>query len=398
MRRTGISRCRLFTAVPIRRFLLPGFVLLASCLALPAQDSTTQLLQLLADAPGPPGFEEPVRKIMVERMAPLAGHLSYDGLGSIIASQGSSGPRVMIDAHMDELGAVVRRVTDDGFLTMQMLGGWLDEALVDQRWIILGSHGPVRATSGLRDAHLVSSDDRAKLLNPRDAIFLDIGAKNAAEARAMGVEAGDPVVPDAPFAILNGSQNYMGKAWDDRVGCAIILEVMQRLAHSAHPNQLFYAATVQEEIGLRGAHTASEIIKPDVGIALEAGVTQDTPNTRPDEAREVLGGGPGIFLFNSSELPNRRFVELARQVAREKSIPLQGELIVIYGDDGAEIQKSNGGVPTITLVVPTRYTHGHNGIINRADYDRAIELLVAIIERLDAATVKRLRDFTPGGG
>jgi len=379
----------------VRRAVQLGLILLVSCVASMAQDQTTQLLQLLSDAPGPPGFEEPVRKIMVERMAPLADRLSYDGLGSVIATQGSSGPRIMIDAHMDELGAVVRRVTPDGYLTMQMLGGWLDEALVDQRWIILGFKGPVRATSGLRDAHLAGSDERAKLINTRDAIFLDIGARNAEEARQLGVAPGDPVVPDAPFTILNGTQNYMGKAWDDRVGCAILLEVMRRFAHGPHPNQLVYAATVQEEIGLRGAHTAAEVVKPDVGIALEAGVTRDVPGVRPDEAQEVLGGGPGIFLFNSSQLPNRKFVALARQTAREKSIPLQEELIVGYGDDAAEIQKSNGGAPTITLVVPTRYTHGHNGVINRADYDRTVELLVALLQRLDAATVKQLRDFSP---
>lgn len=182
----------------VRRAVQLGLILLVSCVASMAQDQTTQLLQLLSDAPGPPGFEEPVRKIMVERMTPLADRLSYDGLGSVIATQGSSGPRIMIDAHMDELGAVVRRVTPDGYLTMQMLGGWLDEALVDQRWIILGSRGPVRATSGLRDAHLAGSDERAKLINTRDAIFLDIGARNAEEARQLGVAPGDPVVPAPP--------------------------------------------------------------------------------------------------------------------------------------------------------------------------------------------------------
>jgi endoglucanase len=253
----------------------------------------------------------------------------------------------------------------------------------------------VRATSNVRDAHLTSAGDRDKLIDTRDRIFLDIGAKNADEARQMGVAPGDPIVPDAPFAVLNGTQNYMGKGWDDRVGCAIILDVMRRLAKSSHPNQLFYAATVQEEIGLRGAHTSAEIVKADVGIALEAGVTRDVYGVHPEEAQEVLGGGPGLFLFNSSQLPNRKFVALARQTAREKSIPVQDEFVVGYGDDAAEIQKNNGGAPTITLVVPVRYTHVHNGIINRQDYDRTVDLLVAIIQRLDAATVKQLRDFSP---
>lgn len=366
-----------------------------ACAGARAQDETARLLQLLTDAPGPPGYEEAVRKIMVERMTPLAEHLSYDGLGSVIATQGGSGPRVMIDAHMDELGAMVRRITPDGYLTMQMLGGWLDEALVDQRWVVWGAKGPIKATSGIRDAHLASAEERARLVNPRDAIYLDIGAKNAEETRQMGVRPGDPIVPDAPFTMLNGTQNYMAKAWDDRVGLAVILEVMKRLAHGQHPNQLLYAATVQEEIGLRGARTASELAKPDVGIALEVGITHDVPGTKPDEAQEVLGGGPGLFLYNSSQLPNRKFVALARRTAAEKSIPLQDELVVGYGDDAAEIQKSNGGAPTITLVVPTRYTHAHNGVINRADFDRTVELLLALIGHLDAATVKDLRDFSP---
>jgi endoglucanase len=224
----------------------------------PAADETQQLLQMLADAPGPPGFEEPVRKIMVERMKPLAEKLSYDGLGSVIAVQGTSGPRIMVDAHMDELGGVVRRITNDGYLTMQVLGGWLDQALVDQRWVILGSKGPVRAVTGIRDVHIVPQEERNKVY-PREWIFLDVGAKNAAEVAAMGLEPGDPVAPDAPFAVMNGTQNYLGKGWDDRVGCAVLIEAMKRLAHAPHPNQIFWVATVQEEIGVRGAQLPAKL-------------------------------------------------------------------------------------------------------------------------------------------
>jgi endoglucanase len=146
-------------------------------------DAVTQLLQTLADASGPPGFEEPVRQIMVGRMKPFADKISYDGLGSVIAVQGTTGPRVMIDAHMDEVGGMIRRVTPDGYLSMQMLGGWLDQALVNQRWVIIGSKGPVRAITGVRDAHLVTPEERTRVY-PREAIFLDVGAKTAAEVRA----------------------------------------------------------------------------------------------------------------------------------------------------------------------------------------------------------------------
>jgi endoglucanase len=174
----------------------------------------------------------------------------------------------MIDAHMDELGGMVRRVTPTGFLTMQMLGGWLDQALVDQRWIIIGSKGPVHAVTGIRDIHVITPEERTRVFS-RDSVFLDIGAKNAAEAAAMGVEPGDPVVPDSPFLVMNGSGNYLGKGWDDRIGCAVLIEAMRRTASLPHANQLFYVATTQEEVGLRGARAAVNVVKPDIGIAIE---------------------------------------------------------------------------------------------------------------------------------
>lgn len=368
-------------------------MMLLALLLAAGPDATTGLLQQLADAHGPSGFEEPVRRILVERMRPLSDKLSFDGLGSVIAAQGGSGPRVMIDAHMDELGGVIRRITPEGWLTMQMLGGWLDQALVDQRWTILGSKGPVRAVTGIRDIHIVPQEERTKPY-PREWVFLDVGARNLAEAEAMGLGPGDPVAPDAPFAVMNGTQEYLGKAWDDRVGCAVLVEAMARLQKARHPNQLFWVATVQEEIGLRGAKTSAELVKPDVGIAIEGGVTKDAPRNGPEEAQEVLGGGPAIFLYDTSALPNRKLVELVRQTAREIHVPLQPELIQGYGDDSAEIQKSNGGVPTVNLVVPVRFTHSHNGIIHRRDFDQMVQLVVALLQKLDGPTVARLRDFS----
>ncbi len=358
-------------------------------------DATGTLLEQLSNAPGPPGAEEPVRKIMVGVMTPLAGKLSYDGMGSVIARQGSSGPRIMIDAHMDELGGMVRRISPSGFLTMQMLGGWLDQALVDQRWVILGSKGPIHAVTGIRDIHVVPADERTRVY-PRDQVFLDVGAKNVEEAAAMGLEPGDPVVPDSAFIAMNGTDNYLGKAWDDRVGCAVLLEAMRRTAKLPHANQLFFAATTQEEIGLRGARTAAQVIKPDIGIAIEGGIAGDTYGGQPEATRARLGGGPGLFLFDSSALANRKFVGLVKDTAKEKGIPLQLDLVQGYGDDSAEIQLSNGGVPTINLVAPIRYTHAHSGILNRKDFDQLVELTVALLVRLDTKTVEQLRDFAPG--
>jgi endoglucanase len=362
--------------------------------AIPPSDRIVELFEKLTNAPGPSGFEGPVRRIMVDELKPNVDKISYDGMGSVIAQQGSTGPRIMLDAHMDELGGMIRRITPTGYLSMQMLGGWFDQALVDQRWVIIGSKGPVSAVTGIRDIHVASPEERTKVF-PRDGIFLDVGAKSADEVKAMGIEPGDPVVPDAPFEVLNGTQNYLSKAWDDRIGCAILIEVARHFAHSPHPNQLFYAATVQEEIGLRGAITASDIVKPDIGIAFEVGITKDSPGVAPEEAQEVLGAGPGVFLYDASALPNLKMIAFTKDVAASHSIPLQYDLITGYGEDAAAIQKSNGGVPAENLVVPTRYTHAHNGIINRADFDRMVQLVIAMVEKLDAAQVARIKDFSP---
>lgn len=376
---------------------LPPFTLLlifSSSLPVHAQDRTLELLRLLSNTAGPPGFEEPIRKVMVDAMRPYAASVTFDGLGSIIATQGASGPRIMVDAHMDELGGMVRRITPKGFLTMQMLGGWLDQALVDQRWTIIGSKGPVKAVTGIRDIHVVPADERTRVYS-RDSLFLDVGATTEAEVRALGISVGDPIVPDAPFEVLNGTSNYLGKAWDDRVGCAIVVEAMRRLSNLPHPNQIFWAITTQEEIGLRGAHTAADAIKPELGIAIEGGITGDVFPGHPDETQAVLGGGPVLFVYDSSALPNRKPSQFVKDTAGEKKLPLQLDLVQGYGDDSAEIQKSTSGVPTVNLLVPARYTHAHNGIINRRDFDQMADLLVAILQKLDQTTVSAIRDFTP---
>ena len=368
--------------------------LLSICAAASAQDRVVDLLKELSEAPGVPGYEEPVRKLMSERMKPLADNITYDGLGSVIARQGSSGPRIMIDAHMDELGGMVRHIRPDGYLTMQMLGYWLDQALPDQRWIVIGSKGPVTGITALWDAHIAPHTDGRPL--QERAIYVDVGARNAADAQALGISAGDPVVPVSDFLVM-ANQRYLGKAWDDRVGCAVIIEAMRRLQHEAHPNQIFYAATVQEEgsIEMRGAMTSAHIIDPDIGIALEVGIPNDLPGTDPDASQETLGGGPGMMLYTFSELPNRKLVDFVKTTAADKHIPLQFDFVPGFGDDAGAIKLNKIGVPVTTLLVPARYTHTHNSIIDRADFDRTVDLLVTLLEKLDAATVARIKSFEP---
>jgi putative aminopeptidase FrvX len=369
------------------------FVFIA--LSASAQDQLTQLMKQFTEAPGPPGAEGAVRKLFVENAKPFADKISFDGLGSVIAQQGNSGPRIMVDAHMDELGAIVRHVRPDGYISVQMLGYWLPQALGDQRWAIIGSKGPVLAISELWDAH-VAPHDAGRPTQPTE-YFFDVGAHNAAEVAALGIGAGDPIAPVSEFAILPNGR-YLAKAWDDRVGCIAMIEAMGRLAKQPHPNQIFYTATIQEEgsIEMRGATTSAHIINPDIGIALEVGISNETPGNKPEAALEVLGGGPGIMLYSFSEYPNRNLVKFVQQVGAEKQIPLQYDFVQGFGDDAGAIKLNGSGVPVTTLLVPTRSTHTHNGIIDRADFDRTVDLLVALLQRLDAATVAKIKSFDLG--
>jgi endoglucanase len=331
---------------------------------------------------------------MAERMTPLADKVMYDGLGSVIAQQGGAGPRIMLDAHMDELGGMVRRIRPDGFLTMQMLGYWLTAALPDQRWVILGSKGPVLANTDIWDAHIAPHDPAGN--TQKQDLVLDIGARTAAEAEALGISPGDPVAPVSDFAVL-ANNRYLAKAWDDRVGCAVILEVMRRLQKTTHPNQVFYAATVQEEgsIEMRGAQTSSRIINPDIGLSIEVGIANDIPGPGPEAGQEVLGGGPAMMLYTFRELPNRKLVAHVKEVAAAQHIPLKMDFVGGFGDDAGAIKLNGTGVPVTTILVPARSTHAHNGIIDRGDFDKTVELIVALIKSFDANTVTKIKKFDP---
>jgi endoglucanase len=161
------------------------------------------------------------------------------------------------------------------------------------------------------------------------------------------------------------------------------------------PGNVAWVFTTQEEIGLRGAATAVDLADPDIGVSIEAGVAADYPGIGPGQAQELLGGGPGIFLLDSSMIPNRKFRDFFFDVAAEEGIPLQPDVLTGYGEDGAEIQRYDTGRPSVNMTVPTRYLHTHTGIIQRSDFDQAVELLIAVLTRLDAETVEEIGSFDP---
>ncbi len=356
---------------------------------------TNELLEELTNAYGPSGFEGPVRDIMRRELGPLSNHVEVDGIGSLIARKNgtSDSPRIMIAAHMDEVGLMVKYVTDEGYIKFQTLGGWLDSAMVGQRWVILTQKGPVHGITGMKTVHVMTPEERTAGFK-RDDMFLDVGAKNKEHAEVLlGIRPGDPIAPDSKFEALNGSDYLLGKAWDDRVGLAIMIEVMRSIQESPIQGTLFAVSTVQEEVGLRGAKTSSFLVNPGIGINIESGVAADYPGITQDEAQERLGNGPGIFLHDTTMLPNLKLRDLVIEVAEKNNIPLQFEVLAGYGEDGAEMQRAFGGAPVVNVSVPVRYLHTHNGIIHRRDIDQTAQLVAKLVQRLDHDTVNRIARF-----
>jgi len=305
----------------------------------------------------------------------------------------ADGPRIMLAAHMDEVAAIVRYLTPEGMVKFQLLGGWLDQALVDQRWTIMTAKGPVPAISGLKSVHLTSQDERGRV-TPRDDIFLDVGAVSKEEAEALGIRPGDGIVPASSFEeVAHG--RYVGKALDDRVGCVMLLETLHRNKEQGirTPNTIYFVGTVQEEVGLRGAHTAVATVNPDVGISLEAGIAADHPGGRADSAQERLGAGPVIYLADAQMLVNLKLSDFFQNVARQNNIPVQTEVTNGGAEDSAELQRYGTGRPAVNFAVATRYLHSHNSMIERRDLDQAVSLLLKVLPVLDARNVKEISQF-----
>jgi len=350
-------------------------------------DSTKKLLKELTEMNGVPGYEGPIRGLVRKHLEPL-GTLSQDKIGSVICQKNSGfdTPRVMLAGHMDEIGLMVKHITKEGFLKFIPLGGWFDQVLLGQRVSVQTTNGEVVGIIGAKPPHLLPTEDRSKLISKKD-MYIDIGATSKDEVVNAGVRLGDPVIPRADFVELANGKTYMAKAFDDRVGIALVISALQKLQDRDHPNTVFGVGTVQEEVGLRGAITSVSAVDPDVAIILEADIAGDVPGIKDEESDIKLGKGPSLLMFDARMIPNLKLRDFVIDVAEQMEIPLQLSAITGGATDGGSIHLHKTGVPTIVISVPARHIHSDSSIIHRDDFDRAEKLLVALLTRLDAATV-----------
>lgn len=353
-------------------------------------DDLLQRCRALTECDGVPGQEHEVRKLM-EGYLEGSAQIERDHLGSLIAVRHGdvSGPKLMLAAHLDEVGFLITDITDEGFLRFEPLGGWWDQVMLAQRVRIHTRKGALTGVIGSKPPHVLPAEERKKPVEMKD-MFIDIGVASAEEAREAGVRPGDPAVPICPFTPLANDKFLMAKAWDNRAGCVAVLETMRTVGE--HPNILYGVATVQEEVGLRGAETSTFAVQPDIGIAVDVCIAGDTPGMKPEEARAKLGKGPCLLLYDRSMVPHRGLRDYVIDMAEAEGIPLQFDSMAGGGTDAGRIHLFGKGVPTVALCVPTRYIHSHAAIIHRDDLENTIRLLVTLVRSLDAATVQEIVD------
>lgn len=351
----------------------------------------TDLLRELSEASGVPGYEQEIREILKKHLKGLA-DVEQDKMGSIIFKKKGAheSPRIMIPGHMDEVGFMVKFITDDGFIRFIPLGGWFDQVLLAQKVVIKSSKGDVIGVIGSKPPHILTEEERKKIVVQKD-MFIDVGASSKKEAEEdFGIKPGDPIIPVCPFLEMKNKKNLLAKAWDDRVGCALFVDIIKELKGVKHPNTVYGVGTVQEEVGTRGAATSVWAVNPDVAIVAEAGIANDVPGVKPDEIIGKLGQGPAITIIDSGMIPNTKLRDLMADIAEKKKIPFQFQSLIVGATDGRPIHLHMKGVPCIYIGVPARYVHTHAGIINIDDYENTLKLIIETIKVLDEKTAKGL--------
>ncbi len=344
------------------------------------------LLQKLSEVAGVPGNEKKVSQLIVSELKGHADSISYDNLGSVIAKKGNKGPRVMVAGHMDEVGFLVTQITKEGFVKFQTLGGWFSQVMLAQVWEIHTKKGVVIGVTGVKPPHIIPQDKRNVAIDIQ-TMYLDLGVTSKEEAEKLGVEPGNMVVPHSKFQVLGNDKFLLGKAWDNRIGSAVVIEVLKRLENH-EINQLFATFTVQEEVGLRGAKTSSHVVNPEIAIAVDTGLANDVPGGESQE--QSLGKGPQIFLYDAGLVPHQGLRQFVIQVAKEENIPYQEPFLTGGRTDAGHMHLAHQGAASLSIGVPTRYMHSHTSIIHYEDFENTVKLMVAVIKRLNQETVNQI--------
>lgn len=352
-------------------------------------EHTLKLFQTLTELPGAAGNEHPVRRFMKEELSKYADEVIQDKLGSIFGVKKGigNGPKIMVAGHMDEVGFMVSAITSNGMIRFQPLGGWWSQVLLAQRVQIITDHGPVVGVIGSIPPHLLDETKRNKPMEIKN-MLIDIGADDRDDVFKLGIRPGQQILPICPFTPMANPKKILAKAWDNRYGCGLAIELLQELKGELLPNIVYSGATVQEEVGLRGAQTAATMINPDIFFALDASPANDMSGDKKEFGQ--LGKGALLRILDRSMVTHRGIREFILDTAETHQIPYQ-YFVSQGGTDAGRVHIANEGVPSGVIGICSRYIHTHASIIHVDDYAAAKELLLKLVKACDQSTVDSIR-------
>lgn len=343
-------------------------------------------LNLLADLTltnGISGHEADVARVFREYVEDSVDRIEYDNLGSIIAvKEGKeNGPKLMFAGHIDEIGFLVKSIDDKGFLRLHPVGGWWAHVLPAQPVVVITrANKAYTGVVGSKAPHGMKPEVRNRVMDIAD-LFVDLGVNSKEEVTdILGIQVGDQVVPKADFQVMANPNYLMSKAWDNRAGAAIVVDVMRNLKDMDIDATVYGVGTVQEEVGLRGAKTAAQSINPDVAISLDVTIANDTPGSNTGVK---MGVGVTLSAMDGSVIGHKGLLYYLQDLAQELNLETQVDILSAGGTDSGEIHKAHDGAITLTVSIPARYIHSHLGLIHRKDYVDTVTLLTEFTKRLN---------------
>lgn len=350
-------------------------------------EETKQLFQTLTELPGVAGNEHNVRSFMKKELEKYADEVVQDNLGGIFGKRSGNGPIVMTAGHMDEVGFMVTQITDNGMLRFQPLGGWWSQVLLAQRVKVVTDKGTVIGVIASIPPHNLTPEQRNKPINMKD-MLIDVGADSKEDIKEMGIIPGNQIVPVSPFTSMANDKKILAKAWDNRYGCGLAIELLKELQGEELPNTLYSGATVQEEVGLRGAQVAANLIKPDIFYALDASPANDAAGDKTEFGQ--LGKGALLRIFDRTMITHRGMRDFVLETAENNKIPYQ-YFISQGGTDAGRVHLTNNGVPSAVVGVCSRYIHTHASILHVDDYAAAKQLIIELVKQTDANTLEQIK-------
>ncbi|WP_018921764.1 M42 family metallopeptidase [Salsuginibacillus kocurii] len=350
---------------------------------------TKQMFQTLTEIQGAPGFEHEVRSYFRSLIEPYSDEILQDRLGGLFGVRhGDEGsPKVMVAGHMDEVGFMVKSVNDKGLIRFQTLGGWWSQVLLAQRVEVMTDNGPVIGVIGSTPPHLLDEQKRKKPMEIKN-MYIDVGADNKEDAeKNIGIKPGQQIVPVCPFTPMANNKKILAKSWDNRYGVGLAAELLKEVSKEKLPNTLYSGATVQEEVGLRGAAVAAQMIKPDIFFALDASPANDA--TGGKDAFGKLGKGALLRIYDRTMITHRGMRDYVLDTAQSNDIDYQF-FISQGGTDAGRVHTSNDGIPSAVVGICSRYIHTSASIVHVDDYAAAKELITKLVKGVDQSTLQSI--------